>query len=246
MPAEPAAVWAKCDAMKKQLDPGAITGENNPLPRFPDLYEAALDEFSQKSWGEASLNDILKKAGMSKGSLYHHFGDKFGLYLALMDIISQRKYAFFLPRLQGLGEGSDFFQSLKDISREMMFFMFQEPRMYHLSSRILQEDPALVKRLADCFPMQKEGLFLKLTESAMRAGQIDRRFSSEFVLKMLDILFSNLHLLPRANNPQGSYQQLELALDMMQYGLCGTRDTEPSDRSPRNRAVTQTKENIWL
>ena len=218
--------------MSKSFDHGAITGENNPLHRFPGLFEAALDEFSRKPWGEASLNDILKNARMSKGSLYHHFGDKFGLYLALVDIISQRKYAFFLPRLQGLEEGNDFFQAVKNISREMMSFMFQDPRMYHLSSRLLQEDPALVKRLIDCFPMEKEALFRELADSALRSGQIDGRFSPEFVLKMLNILFSNLHLLPKTDNTQDAYRQLELALDMMQHGLCSKEETNQNKPSP--------------
>ena len=214
--------------MKTAFDPAAVTGENNPLKRFPQLYEAALDEFSRKSWGEASLNDILRQAGMSKGSLYHHFGDKFGLYLALMDSIAQRKFEFFLPRLQGLGEGSDFFLAVKNLSREMMAFMFHDPRMYHLSSRLLQEDPSLVKRLTDCFPREKEGMFLALADSAVRTGQIDKRFSPEFVRRMLDILFSNLHLLPKGDGMEGAYSQLELALDMMQHGLCGTGDAVAS------------------
>lgn len=207
--------------MKKAFDPGALTGENNPLKRFPQLYEAALDEFSRKSWGEASLNDILRQAGVSKGSLYHHFGDKFGLYLALMDIIAQRKLAFFLPRLQGIGESGDFFETVKNLSREMMAFIFHDPRMYRLSARLLQEEPALIRRLTECFPREREEMLLALVDTAVRTGQIDKRFSPEFVRGMLDILFSNLHLLPHSDGAQGAYSQLELALDMMQYGLCG-------------------------
>ena len=38
--------------------------------RENDLLKAALDEFSSKSYEEASLNRIIKNAGMSKGSKY--------------------------------------------------------------------------------------------------------------------------------------------------------------------------------
>ncbi len=31
-----------------------------------ELYEAALDEFSEKSYDEASLNSIIKTAGLNK------------------------------------------------------------------------------------------------------------------------------------------------------------------------------------
>ncbi len=198
-----------------------LTGAENPLPRFPQLYEAALDEFSQKSWGEASLNDILRRAGVSKGSLYHHFGDKFGLYLALMDVISRKKFEFFLPRLQGLAPGADFFGTVKLISREMMAFMFQDKRIYSLSTRLLSEEPGVLKRLQECFPDEKEQMMQALAEGAVRSGQVDGRFTPEFVRRMLDILLSNLHQLPGVQGTEEAYAQLELALDMMQHGLCG-------------------------
>ena len=212
--------------MKKAFDIAALTGENNPLDRFPQLYEAALDEFSARSWREASLNDILRQSGVSKGSLYHHFGDKFGLYVALMDNIAQRNWNFFMPRLRELGEGGDFFGFVKALSREMMAFMYQDPRIYSLNSRLISEDPALVRRQTDCFPQQKEGMLKALAESALLTGQIDPRFSAEFVTKALDILFSSLHLLRDMNSSRDAFGQLELTLDMMQHGLCGKGPAE--------------------
>lgn len=210
--------------MKKSIDLNQLTGPENPLLRFPRLYEAALDEFSQKSLGEASLNDILRQSGMSKGSLYHHFGDKFGLYLALMDTISQKKIEFFLPRMQGLTPGADFFETIKLISREMMVFMFQDRRIYNLSTRLLGEEPDILKRLMACFPDEKEQMLQALAEGAVRSGQVDSRFTPTFLRNILDILLSNLHQLPGVDGTEEAYAQLELALDMMQHGLCGKRE----------------------
>ncbi len=68
-----------------------LLGEDNPLLRYPGLYEAALNEFALKDFEDASLNVILEKAKMSKGSLYHNFGDKFGLYIAMTDLIVKKK-----------------------------------------------------------------------------------------------------------------------------------------------------------
>jgi len=45
------------------------------------LLNAALDEFGKYSYKQASLNRIIKKAGISKGSFYFHFKDKKSLYL---------------------------------------------------------------------------------------------------------------------------------------------------------------------
>lgn len=44
--------------------------------------ESAFDEFSEKSYGEASLNTICSAGNLSKGIVYHYFKDKDELYLA--------------------------------------------------------------------------------------------------------------------------------------------------------------------
>jgi AcrR family transcriptional regulator len=47
------------------------------------LLDAARDVFVQQGFAEASVADIVERAGSSVGSLYHHFGGKSELFLAL-------------------------------------------------------------------------------------------------------------------------------------------------------------------
>ncbi len=59
-----------------------------PLPRFvnlnqvqrDELLSAATAEFAAHGYAEASLNQILKAAGLSKGTLYYYFADRDDLY----------------------------------------------------------------------------------------------------------------------------------------------------------------------
>lgn len=46
------------------------------------IINAAMHEFSEKSFAEASINTICGQDGISKGIVYHHFKDKDNLYLA--------------------------------------------------------------------------------------------------------------------------------------------------------------------
>lgn len=46
------------------------------------LIETAFEEIHARGFRAASLNGILRKAGCTKGSLYHHFPDKHALGLA--------------------------------------------------------------------------------------------------------------------------------------------------------------------
>lgn len=46
------------------------------------IIDSAFAEFSEKSYGEASLNTICSAGVVSKGIIYHYFKDKDELYLA--------------------------------------------------------------------------------------------------------------------------------------------------------------------
>lgn len=55
------------------------------------LLSAAREVFAGAGFTDASITDVVAKAGASVGSLYHHFGGKADLYLALFEDFSARQ-----------------------------------------------------------------------------------------------------------------------------------------------------------
>jgi AcrR family transcriptional regulator len=53
--------------------------------------DAAREVFSSSGFAEASIAEVVSRAGASVGSLYHHFGGKAELYLALFEDYQQRQ-----------------------------------------------------------------------------------------------------------------------------------------------------------
>ena len=47
------------------------------------LLDAAREVFTERGYSQASIADVVERAGSSVGSLYHHFGGKSELFLAL-------------------------------------------------------------------------------------------------------------------------------------------------------------------
>ena len=206
--------------MKKQMDYQGLTGAENPLLKFPQVYEAAVDAFSQKPYEEASLNDILKAAGISKGSFYHHFGDKFGLYLAMMDRVIQKKIGFFTPLLQRLQDTGDFFGTLRLVIRGTVEFMLEDKRLHHLFNQNMEAPEALKQRLLSYFQYDYNQGFGPLIRAAIASGQIDPRYSEGFIEKILEILFSNTHRFYQSKDSTASVvDSIEQMVDMMQFGL---------------------------
>jgi len=62
-------------------------------PKEKLIYEA-LKEFADRGFDSASLNQIIKRAGISKGSFYHHFANKEELFNNVIHRAAQEKLAF--------------------------------------------------------------------------------------------------------------------------------------------------------
>lgn len=54
---------------------------NIPEDKKEAILEAALEEFAIGGYENASTNKIVEKAGISKGLLFHYFGNKKGLFI---------------------------------------------------------------------------------------------------------------------------------------------------------------------
>jgi AcrR family transcriptional regulator len=49
------------------------------------ILESAIKLFSSQGYNKASVDDICREAGISKGAFYHHFESKQALFLDLLD-----------------------------------------------------------------------------------------------------------------------------------------------------------------
>ncbi|MCW2885672.1 MAG: hypothetical protein QOE54_3905 [Streptosporangiaceae bacterium] len=59
--------WARADATRRAL------------------LDAAQEIFADRGYPDAGIAEIVERSGISVGSLYHHYGGKAGLYLALWE-----------------------------------------------------------------------------------------------------------------------------------------------------------------
>ena len=49
------------------------------------ILDAAYRVFAARGYGQATIDDVLAEAGISKGALYHHFASKEELFKALLE-----------------------------------------------------------------------------------------------------------------------------------------------------------------
>ncbi|ENV26821.1 TetR/AcrR family transcriptional regulator [Acinetobacter baumannii] len=54
------------------------------------LIEVARRAFAEYGYADTSMDKLTAEAGLTRGALYHHFGDKRGLFAALVDQIDSQ------------------------------------------------------------------------------------------------------------------------------------------------------------
>ncbi|TDW24281.1 TetR/AcrR family transcriptional regulator [Kribbella kalugense] len=59
-------------------------------PAFDRLTSAARDLFASEGYGHTSLDSVCERAGVTKGSLYHHFHGKAELFEAVFEAEAKR------------------------------------------------------------------------------------------------------------------------------------------------------------
>lgn len=64
-----------------------------PPERQAEILRAAADEFGERGYEAASYNQIIEKAGVSKGAMYYYFEDKLDLYVTVIEDVQARAMA---------------------------------------------------------------------------------------------------------------------------------------------------------
>jgi AcrR family transcriptional regulator len=83
------------------------------------IIDAARTAFAQRGY-EASTNRTLgMDAGITAGALYHYFGSKFDLYLAVHEDVQERVLARFVKVVEGLTTFRDQVEAVLDSAHEM-------------------------------------------------------------------------------------------------------------------------------
>ena len=151
----------------KWIDEGAA----NPLETNAALFEAALSEFAAHSYKEASLNEILKAAGMNKGSFYYRFQDKFELYLSLLIRIANEKVASFQEYETQLKD-CGFFENFRQKAVIGLRFAKAEPRYHALFQRILEEETDIRGTVNAFVGGMMENMMEQMITQAKAAGEL--------------------------------------------------------------------------
>ncbi|MBN6517624.1 TetR/AcrR family transcriptional regulator [Acinetobacter pittii] len=68
------------------------------------LIEVARRAFAEYGYADTSMDKLTAEAGLTRGALYHHFGDKRGLFAAVVDQIDSQMAEYAQQHLEQPGD----------------------------------------------------------------------------------------------------------------------------------------------
>jgi TetR/AcrR family transcriptional regulator len=174
-----------------------VMAENAPLATFrhlpPDKQErvldAALDEFADQGYQQASLNRMVARAGIAKGSLYQYFPNKEGIFSYIfqhaLNLVRRT-----LTRVKEESLEDNFFLRLEKSLLAGVRFSREHPRIFSLYLKIQfdkhvpfrDEFLAAVRRHATEY-------FASLVRRAQARGELRPGVPREATLFLLDAVF---------------------------------------------------------
>lgn len=102
------------------------------------ILNAALKEFAQKGYENASTNEIVKSAGISKGLLFHYFNNKKELYLFLYNHFVEVLAEEFFNELNF--SERDIFKRLKNLMKLKSRLMIRHPEVFNFIMKASLEE----------------------------------------------------------------------------------------------------------
>lgn len=147
------------------------------------IINAALEVFAKNEYSRASTDDIARKAGISKGLLFHYFKNKKSLYLYIYNYALELTTNFVVD--EKFQEITDFFDLISYSS--------------HKKAKLVAEYPYLMDFVVRSFFSEKEEVSKNLQEEFQR--QINNIFH-QYMAKL------DLHKFKEEINPFEIYRML--------------------------------------
>lgn len=200
----------------------------DPRENKQRMLNVAIDLFAKRGFKGTSIRDIARAMGMSISNIYHYFGNKEGLLLAVL----QQSAEGLVERLRQVSQLEfvplDRFKRLIETHIRLTEMYRKEAKIFFLDEEHLSPEGEGINR-----HLQREILeiYLKELRTLEDLGYVRCRSLTVLAFNILGVI--NWHL--RWYQPEGSLSLEETTEEATNFILRGVLDGSATDTSPRRR-----------
>lgn len=187
------------------------------------IVSAALTEFARRGYQAASINAIVDKVGIAKGSIFNYFSDKQGLFgFVFTQALAMVKNH--LRKVRAASEGDEVFTRIEKSLLAGVDFIRAHPRIYNLYLRV-QYESGLPGRVEMLKAIRRNSLhFLtELLAEGKNRGELAPDLDLDAAAFMVDALlerFVQAHGVPWIDAGLGIYKAEPEEVERWAVQLC--------------------------
>jgi len=110
---------------------GTATFRNLPRAKRERIIAAAIDEFGRRNVEEAKISNIVRQAGIPRGSLYQYFDSKEDLYVYLFEMLRAERSEYVKPAFE-LYKTRPFLEFFEEFYSRDSSFLLRHPKHIEL------------------------------------------------------------------------------------------------------------------
>ena len=180
-----------------------------------NILHSAIDEFAEYDYNSASINRIVDKANIAKGSFYQYFNDKLDLFSYVTDHIAAKKMEYFSKCDILKKTNMDFFIYLKALFEKGVSFGIENPKFFAIGAKLYKND-ALRKKIYIEMEEKAHNFMKQLIIQGQANGNVKKNINLDLATYLLVHLnFSMAEIYFKTNDKEKIHEFHKLTDDMI-------------------------------
>ncbi len=165
---------------------------NLPDEKKDKIFEAAVNEFSQNHYGKITIDKIVQKAEIPKGSFYQYFENKDDLYVFLFNQIGNKK-KYTIEKAKKNIEKLDFKSYIMLLLEEGDRFENEDIKLIKLKDKFMNECPQEIRKeiLYNEFP-KSYSLLIEVIKLYIEKGELRANLDIDSAAYIITQCMANL------------------------------------------------------
>lgn len=201
-----------------------VTFLNLPEEKKNRILETAIQEFSEKGYGRASINTMVNRLGISKGSIFQYFTNKRSLFFYVFEYaVALVKRT--LVQVKEDTEDEEVFERIRKSLLAGVEFIQKHPHIYRLYLNLqMGDDTPFRSELIHKIRLFSAEYLSSLLRQGVERGEISNKISINQAVFLLDAVMDRFllaHMVPYLSWEDKLYKAPRKTIEAWAEGLTG-------------------------
>lgn len=191
------------------------------------ILKAAIDEFAEKSYESASINQIVKSSDIAKGSFYQYFQDKKDLFTYLIEICETKRLEY-IKRIDENRNYLDDFRIMREVYRANIKFYMENQKLSSIMNKFfkntdLELRKEIMDKLSEEMTIENKYGFRSILKKGIDEGSIYYNVDVELISYLLENMGYSIKEYIKNKEKQHGYVNpdsiIDSAIDLIENGI---------------------------